>query len=303
MMGKPIVVVGSINADYVVRVARRPDPGETVADAVFEMHPGGKGANQAVAVALAGGEGSLVARVGDDGIGMTRIAELRAMGVGTDQILVTPGAGTGAAFITVTADGQNSIIVAPGANARLSPADLDSASDALAKASLLVLQLEVPIDAVSRAVELVAPSTIVVMNFSPASELPGVLMRRVDVLVANEGEAAWLSGDEVSSPQEALRAAKNIRELGIEVVVVTLGPAGAVVVGDDLAVHVPAPKVDVVDTTGAGDAFVGALAVSLALSLDLSEAVEMAVMAGSMTTQRVGAQPLMPRRFGHEPVS
>jgi ribokinase len=289
-----VVVVGSVNADYVVRVAHRPEPGETVGDCVFEVHGGGKGANQALAAVRSGAAVSLVAHVGDDEDGRRRALDLLAEGVDTGQVGVVSGTRTGVAFITVTPDGENSIAAAPGANATLLPTDIDDAVELLRRAAVLVVQLELPLQTVARALELVPAATTVVLNYSPAQELQSRTLRRVSVLVANEGEASALSGLHVSSPDEALRAARRIRAMGPRAVVVTLGAAGAVAVAPDLEVEVPAPKVRVVDTTGAGDALVGALAARLAAGADIEQAVEFGVAVGSATTEQMGALPCVP---------
>lgn len=286
-----VVVIGSINADYIVRVARRPDPGETVSDGVLEVHPGGKGANQAVAVARCGARVKLVARVGDDRIGATRLAELHAEGVDAGSVRVTADTATGAAFITVTPDGQNAITVAPGANSALTSQDIDAEAEILQDVDVLVAQLEVPIETVMHAVGIAGPDVTVVLNCAPFQRLPGALLSRLDVLVANEIEGAALCGWPVDSVDDALRAAREIRQLGPSAVVLTLGAAGAVVVGPDCETSVATPAADVVDTTGAGDAFVGALAACLTTGMHLEPATRFAVAVGSATTETVGALP------------
>jgi ribokinase len=292
-----VVVVGSVNTDYVMRVSRRPKPGETVTDAVLEVHGGGKGANQALAAVKCGAEVVLVARVGSDSMGRARVEELAGGGVRTTKVLVTPGVVSGVAVITLTPDGENEIIVAPGANARLAPADIEDASEQLVEAAVVLVQFEVPMEAVVRSVELAGHGTRVIVNCAPFRPMPPALLRRADIVVANELEAAQLSGLAVTSPQDALAAAEGVLRLGPRAAVVTLGGQGAVAASDGLSVHVPAPATNVVDTTGAGDAFAGALAARLAAGRDLLEAVHFAVAIGSATTEHVGAAAVVPHRW------
>ena len=287
-------MVGSANTDYVLRVERRPRPGETVADAVLEVHGGGKGANQALAAAKCGAAVELVARVGDDPMGRARLEELANQGVGTAMVTLTPGVASGVAVITLTPDGENDIVVAPGANARLSATDIDRAGDVLGRAAVVVAQFEVPMEAVVRAAQLAGKSTRVVVNCAPFRPVPPAVLSRADVVVVNEVEASQFSGGPVSSPAAALDAAHGVLQLGPRAVVVTLGARGAVVVTEETSVEVPAPRTKVVDTTGAGDAFAGALAAMLASGLELPKAVELGVMVGSATTERVGAAAVVP---------
>jgi ribokinase len=301
-----VVVVGSVNTDYVMRVARRPRPGETVTDAVLEVHGGGKGANQALAAAKCGARVELLSRVGDDLMGKARLEQLTKEGVGTAQVLVTAGVASGVAVITLTPDGENDIIVAPGAYARLSPADMEGASEHIGRATVLLAQFEVPMETVTRAVQLASDGAQVVINCAPFRPVPPAVLKRADVVVVNELEAAQLSGTPVSSPEDALAAAPRVLSLGPRAVVVTMGAQGAVVVSEDLSAHIPAPATNAIDTTGAGDAFAGALAATLATGGTLLEAVTLGVVVGSATTEQVGAAAVVPpqvRRWwsGEEP--
>ena len=290
-----VFVVGSINQDYVLSVERRPDPGETLSGANLALHPGGKGANQAVAAALLGARVALLGRVGDDPAGASLLAELARRGVDTAAVGTTDQAATGAAFITVTPDGENAIVVAPGANHRLAPGDVDAVAGAIRSAAVLVLQLEVPLEVVGRAVEVAAGApTRVVLNLAPASPVPGALLAGVDVLVVNEHEASFLLGEEVDGVGAATRAAEDLRGRGPAAVTVTLGAAGAVLAGPGGSRHVPAPRATVVDTTGAGDAFVGALAAELAAGTPLGDAVASGVRAGTAAVEAKGAQSSFP---------
>jgi ribokinase len=289
-----VVVVGSVNTDYVMRVERRPHPGETVGGALLEVHGGGKGANQALAAAICGAEVELVARVGADAMGNARLAELNAAGVGTGRVLVTPGWASGVAMITLTPDGENEIIVAPGANGLLVQEDIDKVADLLTAADVLLAQLEVPVATVARSVQIVGARAQVVLNCAPFHPLPEELAGRVDVLVANELEAAALACRSVGGVDDAIEVGDDLRRLGPTAVVVTLGAQGAVVVGPGLAEHVAVPATKVVDTTGAGDAFAGALAARMAAGEPLVGAVEFGVAVGSATTERMGAAATVP---------
>jgi ribokinase len=291
-----IVVVGSINQDYLLRVDHRPGPGETVGNATLVVSGGGKGANQAVAAAAYGVATALVARLGDDPSAETLARELAAAGVDLRWMKSTPGTESGAAFITVTPDGENQIVVAPGANARLGAPDIAAAAEVIAQARVLLLQLEIRLDTVEAAVTQAGPSTSVVLNAAPASPLPSAIRRRVDVLVVNQHEAATLLG---TTEPDAWAASEALRADGTHTVIVTAGAAGATTATAGRTWHQPAPPAQVVDTTGAGDAFVGALAARLAATTGrppdyptLHEAVAEAVRAASRSVGRVGARTL-----------
>jgi ribokinase len=290
------VVVGSINRDYVIESSRRPLPGETVIGARFSVLPGGKGANQAVALALLGMSVHLVARVGDDAAGRDVVESLRRANVEVDDVIVSPSTPTGAAFVTVTPEGENSILVASGANWLLDEHDLRARGALLERARLVLLQLEVPNGAVSAAVGLVGPETLVVLNAAPYRALDPDVLRRVDVLVVNDVEAQQLLGKHTD-----LEDAAAFVGLGPRATVVTFGPAGVLALVDGHGrFRVPAPQRDVVDTTGAGDAFVGALSAWLArehvgrrddLTAPLSRALHAAAVAAAHSVQQFGAQP------------
>ena len=290
-----VFVVGSINQDFVLKVERRPKPGETVTDAVLSTHNGGKGANQAAAAALLGGSVALLGRVGDDGFGGPLVRALEEKGVDTALIEEVPHSSTGTAFITVTEDGENSITVAPGANRRLTPEDVDAARGSIAGAAVLVAQMEVPRECVARAVEVAGEvGTRAILNLAPPFNVPRAVLEGLDPLVVNEHEAAFLLGESAEGLEAALTAAPRLLALGPKSAVVTVGADGAVfAVGIDVG-HVPAPEADVVDTTGAGDAFVGALALWLARGASLEHAVSYAVRAGSAAVTREGAQGALP---------
>lgn len=290
-----VFVIGSINQDFVLKVERRPEPGETVTDAALSTHNGGKGANQAAAAALLGASVKFLGRVGDDEFGAPLLRALREKGVETSLTKAASGAQTGAAFITVTPDGENAIVVAPGANRRLTPEDVDAAAGDIREARVLVAQMEIPAESVLRAAEISTEAgTRVVLNLAPPRAVPTVLLKMLDPLVVNEHEAALVLGRKVEGEEGARAAAPDLLARGPRSVVVTLGAEGALVADGETVAHVPAPQVEVVDTTGAGDAFVGALAARLALGDPLPEAAAYAARAGAAAVTREGAQGALP---------
>jgi ribokinase len=290
-----VFVVGSINQDFVLSVERRPEPGETVTEAQLSRSNGGKGANQAAAAALLGASVTFLGRVGDDGLGEPLVEALADKGVDTSLIAASPDSSTGTAFITVTPDGENAITVAPGANRSLTAEDVDDASDAIADARVLVAQMEVPPEVVLRAVEVAArQGTRALVNLAPTTEVPRELLEKLDPLVVNEHEAAFLLHERVEDVEGALSAAPELLQLGPRSAVITLGREGAVFCDGGSTNHQSAPRVDVVDTTGAGDAFVGALAARLAQEFPLGEAVAYAVRAGAAAVTKKGAQGALP---------
>ncbi|HEV3464342.1 MAG TPA: ribokinase [Actinomycetota bacterium] len=285
-----VVVVGSLNLDLVVRVPRLPGPGETVAgDDVFR-NPGGKGANQAVAAARLGRRVAMVGRVGDDDAGRQLLASLEAASVDTAQVRALPGVPSGTALITVSEDGENQIVLSPGANARLTPGDVAAAGAALEAAAVTLLQLEVPLEAVAAAAK--AAAGMVVLTPAPVQPLPDGLLDQVDVLVPNRVELAQLTGQPV--PETVASAVALAGRLAARAVVVTLGADGALVVEDGQASHVPAVPVKAVDTTAAGDAFCGGLADALAAGATLQDAARMAVRVAAAACLRPGAQASLP---------
>lgn len=290
-----VFVMGSINQDFVLKVERRARPGETVTDAALSTHNGGKGANQAAAAALLGAPVALLGRVGDDGFGGPLAEALREKGVDTFLVEEASNSSTGTAFITVTPDGENAITVAPGANRRLTVGDVDAAAGAIGAARVLVAQMEIPIEAVIRGVEISRDAgTRPLVNLAPWRDVPPELLQGLDPLVVNEHEAALLLDDEVEGAPGALSAAPKLLSLGPRSAVVTLGSEGAVFAEAGTADHVAAPKTEVVDTTGAGDAFVGALAVQLARRIPLGEAVAYACRAAAVAVTKEGAQGALP---------
>ena len=296
-MAAHITVVGSLNMDLIARTPRFPQPGETIIGSDFHTVPGGKGANQAVAAARLGAQVSMVGRVGRDGFAESLLNNLVAAGVDHAFVIQDPEAATGVALIAVDDAGQNSIIVASGANVRLSPTDVDGAEAAIAGADALLLQLESPLETVTRAAKAAhAHGVPVILNPAPARSLPDALLALVDVLIPNESETALLTGLPVGDPAEAEAAATALRGLGVGTVILTLGERGALLAREDGAEYFPAFEVTPVDTTAAGDAFVGGFAVALGEGRSLAEAVQWGNGAGALATTRLGAQPSLPTR-------
>jgi ribokinase len=287
-----VFVVGSINQDFVLAVERRPEPGETVTDAEIALLPGGKGANAAVAAARLGAKVSMLGRVGEDAFGGELKRNLRKNRVDAEYVRTTPDAPTGSAFITVTPDGENAIVVSPGANRSFGPDEVEEAAQTLRETGILVAQLEVPAEAVERAASIATESGgRFVFNLAPAREVPQSLLRLPDPLVVNEHEARFLLDDDARDPEVL---AEKLLDLGPASAVVTLGASGAALASGGTTRRFPAPKIEAVDTTGAGDAFVGALAAKLAGGATLEEAVPYAVLAGAAAVAREGAQGALP---------
>ena len=295
-----IVVVGSSNTDFVVQVPHLPAVGQTVTDGRFSQVFGGKGANQAVAAARCGGAVTFVACVGDDAFGRQMRANFEVDGIDTSHLVVSPDQPSGAAAILFDAQGRNCIAVAPGANFALTPAHVDAAAGAIRAAAGVVLQMEVPAEASRRALQLAADAGVpVLLNYAPADAAVLELSSAVATLVVNENEAAELLGVPAVpgvSAETAARAAADLAARGPGMVVVTLGGAGCVAHGGGRTWTLPAPKVDVVDTTAAGDTFCGALAVALAEGREVEDALRFATCAGSLATTKSGAQPSIPVR-------
>ena len=292
----PIVVAGGINLDLVVRAPRLPRPGETVHGYDYVQAPGGKGGNQAAAVARLGGNARLLALVGDDEHGRELVAGLAADGIDGRWVQTVPGGKSGLALIAVADDGENSIIVAPGANARADATTVREAAGAFAGARVVVGNLEWPHAAISAVLAQAPDGAIRLLNAAPAYREVLTLLDGVDWLAVNEHEAQTLSGKAVTDPVSAADAGTELRRLGVRNVVVTLGAAGAVVVSEHQTLHQPAPQVKVVDTTAAGDAFTGALAVALAEGRMADEVLRFAIAAGSLACTVLGARPSLPRR-------
>ena len=292
-----ICVLGSVNQDYVLSVTRHPAPGETLLGTELQLLSGGKGANQALLPARFGARVQLIACVGTDPAGDELIDSLQLANVDTAYVTRIAGVRSGLAFITLAVDGENSIIVMPGANAHCDATTVDAARDAITSCDVLVVQLEIPVSAVERAAALLAarPGTRVILNASPPRPLSPELLSRVDVLVVNEHEAAAICGQPTTTGLDgAAESVIALLALGPAGAVVTCGAAGAVCGqtrdGEAVVTHVAAPHVQPLDTTGAGDAFTGALAYELADGRSFLDAIRFAVAVGAASTRVAGAQ-------------
>lgn len=292
-MSVDIAVVGSCNLDFVVGVESIPQVGETVLGGDLVQIPGGKGANQAVAAARLGRRVAMIGRIGDDGSGAVLRQALDTDGVDTAALLTTPGVPSGVALIAVQEDGDNAIVVSPGANGRVSPADV--AVTAVEQATVVLCQAEIPLDAVVEALRVAEGITVWNPAPAPTDGVPLELLDSVDIVIPNETELATLAGHD--GPVDDLELVAELAgRLPCAAVVVTLGSRGALVVSGDDAVHVPAPVVDPVDTTAAGDSFCAAIADQLVEGVDLVTAATFAVRVGAATTLVAGAQSSLPTR-------
>jgi len=293
-------VVGALHQDLVVRAPRFPKPGETVLGEDFAVYVGGKGANQAVAASRLGARVAMVGAVGDDEWGRALRAALAAEGIDLEEVRSVPRTHTGVGVITVVPGGENSIVVAPGADHTLTPESVEEASGAISDADVLLVQGELLPATTFRAMELARnANTMIVFNAAPAVALPDGFLRLVDVLVANRGEAAGLMADgsgESSDEIGPAGLARRLTCLGPERVVLTLGPEGALHFNGQTLEHAESFAVEAVDSTGAGDAFVAGLAVSRSEGARLKDSVRFACAAGALTTTRPGAIPALPSR-------
>jgi ribokinase len=292
-----ILVVGSSNTDMVVMSERIPGPGETILGGSFFMNPGGKGANQAVAAARAGGKVVFVCRVGDDVFGSQAVQNFKESGIDTSYITIDKVLASGVALITVDRHGENSIAVASGANGALKPSDIDIAKGALIGASVVLTQLETPLDTVAHIAELAtANKKTFILNPAPAASLPKSVLEKVDIITPNEHEAELLTDLNINDLNSASAAAVALRSKGPRTVIITMGIEGLLMLHDGIEHHIPAVKVKAVDTTAAGDVFNGALAVALAEKQSMLEAVNFANRAAAISVTRKGAQASAPYR-------
>jgi ribokinase len=296
-MNRRVVVLGSVNADLVLRCAQLPLPGQTVSGRDFQTLPGGKGANQAVAAARLGASVSFIGCVGDDEFGRNARQILASEGIDTQHLHTVTDASTGVAMILVDDSGQNSIALAAGANAALRIAHVEAAKATIQGAGLLICQLECPLPVVQHGIALAhAAGVPVLLNPAPMQVLPAALLALVDTLVPNETEAAALLNLPPGAAFDAAAAAARLRELGPRTVIVTLGSNGVQLASDDINAHWAAPVVQAVDTTGAGDTFIGAYAAAWCDGASVSAAIEYAQRAAAISVTKVGAIAAMPRR-------
>jgi len=283
--------------DMVVKAGHIPIPGETVLGGTFFMNPGGKGANQAVAVSRLGGSVAFLSKVGDDIFGKQSIEHLQQEGISIVGVLTDDKSATGVALITVDDHGENSIVVAPGANAQLRPHEVEKTITDLNDAGIMLIQLEIPMDTVKKAAETAARNNIkVILNPAPANSEVTEIFPFIDIITPNATEAEMLTGITVDSIETAELAAAELHKKGIKEVVITIGSQGALVHENGKSTHVPGRVVETVDTTAAGDAFNGALAVHLSEGKTLLQSVEFACAVAAITVTRLGAQAAMPYR-------
>jgi ribokinase len=293
-----ICVVGSINIDLVARGTRFPTVGETLIGTHFMTAPGGKGANQAVAASRLGAQVSMVGRVGTDHFAAQLIENLQKNQVNTTHIICTPQLNSGVALIMVDQDGQNTIMVVPGANMLLSPDDVHNAGEIITSADILLLQLESPIETVIEAARMAHEHKVkVILNPAPVMPVPASLWPYIDILIPNEHEAQILAGM-VNIPQvDPSRVIDRLTKLGPGIIILTLGSKGALMNYAGESETVPAFVVEPIDTTAAGDAFIGGFSVAIAEGLHLKDAVRWANACGALATTKMGAQPSLPNRL------
>ena len=295
---KKILVVGSANTDLVISADHFPLPGETMFGHGFMTNHGGKGANQAVASARLGGDTVFIGKVGDDQFGHSTVEMLRAEGIDVSALGVSADAPSGVAIITtLTTTGENSIVLDAGANAQLSAADVQQAESLFSEASIVLMQLETPVEALVEAAALGKKyGAYVVLNPAPAPKepLPQSLLQNVDLLIPNETEASYISGVEVKGEADIPQAMDEIQKLGVKDVIITVGSKGVCARLDGKLIQVPAFKVKAVDTTAAGDTFCGALCVALSEGKSLPDAILFGNKAASISVTRRGAQMSMP---------
>lgn len=299
---KGILVAGSSNTDMIIRLTRLPRPGETLLGGAFSTAGGGKGANQALAAARAGGDVAFIGCLGTDVLGDRAMADLAAAGIDTTACRRDDSAPSGVAQILVADDGENCIAVAPGTNALLSPGDMARAEPLLVDAAVMLLQLETPLETVQAGLEAGrGHGCYTVLNPAPACDLPPALPGLVDLMTPNETEAEYLTGMKVSDNGSAERTAQALHDKGVRDVIITRGSEGVTLSrqtadGVIMARHFPAFPVTAIDTTAAGDVFNGCLTARLAVGSDLAEAIPFAQAASALAVQRTGAQSSIPYR-------
>ena len=291
---KNICVIGSLNMDLVVNVDTMPKPGQTIIGSNFKEVPGGKGANQAVAMARLNGNVSMIGKVGEDGFGQTLINSLKNDKVDTTYIKTTNGA-TGVALITVDKNAQNSIVVSPGANFEVKEEDIDNTIKAIENSDIVVLQLETPLNtikyALNKAKEL---NKYTILNPAPAVKLDDEIIKNVDLLTPNETELEIISGVSIETEEDIQKAAQIMIEKGVKELIVTLGSKGSLYINKEKSMFKKAYKVEAVDTTAAGDSYTGALAVALSQDKSIEDAMDFASKVGALSVLKEGAQSSLP---------
>ena len=295
---KRVCVIGSLSCDLVMQVPRRPEKGETIIGTSFNMFVGGKGNNQALAAARCGANVSFVGKVGKDNFGDKIEEKLKDNGIDCRFLFRDPEVGTGIADILVDADGDNSISIAPQANGRLTPADIDQARDVLALSKYVLLQLEIPLPTVIHAAKLAKQLKLtVILNPAPAPAegLPDELLALVDIIAPNQTEAEILTGIKVVDIPSGIAAAKALQAKGLKQVIITMGEMGALLIDENSIAHMtPSFEVQVKDTTAAGDAFCGSFLAALARGETLTNTMIYACAAGALATTKLGAEPSLP---------
>jgi ribokinase len=291
---KKILVIGSSNTDLITSVERFPNAGETISGKSFMQAMGGKGANQAVAARRLGGKVKFVTCVGNDANGRNMLAYFKDEGLDVSSALVVDHASTGTAVILVNDEGENCIVVTPGANHELLPDHIRELEEEISKASMVVLQMEIPFETVEQAVDTAAKHRVpVLLNVAPACEVPLSILKKVEILVVNETEIEKVSGESVASLGEE-GVINSLLSMGARTVILTLGKKGCIVKNASLCKYLTAFDVEAVDTTAAGDTFCGALVAGLGKGNDLVEAVRFATAASAICVTRMGAQPSIP---------
>ncbi|MHA4896028.1 ribokinase [Pedobacter sp. PWIIR3] len=292
-----IIIVGSMNMDMVVRTNHIPKPGETIMGTDFLMNPGGKGANQAVAVARLSGKAKFIGKIGNDLFGRQAAQLFREEGVDTTGLHSDPSLPSGIALITVDKHGENSIVVAPGANSSLEITEVEEQINDTPEAQVMLVQLEIPLTTVAHAISVSkARGLKIILNPAPAQTLSDEFLGNIDIITPNETEAELLTGVKVVDMDSAKEAARSLGRKGITTVIITLGQRGALLYQDEKFHHIHTPKTNALDTTAAGDVFNGALAVAITEGKEMPAAVEFACRAASISVTRLGAQSSIPYR-------
>lgn len=291
---KNICVIGSLNMDLVVNVDKMPKPGQTIIGSNFKEVPGGKGANQAVAMARLNGNVSMIGKVGEDGFGQTLINSLKNDKVDTTYIKTTKGA-TGVALITVDNNAQNSIVVSPGANFEVKEEDIDNNIEAIKNSDIVVLQLETPLNTIKYALKKSKElNKYTILNPAPALKLDDEIIKNVDLLTPNETELEIISGVSIETEEDIQKAAQIMIEKGVKELIVTLGSKGSLYINKEKSIFKKAYKVEAVDTTAAGDSYTAALAVALSKDKNIKEAMDFASKVGALSVLKEGAQSSLP---------
>ncbi len=293
-----ITVIGSSNTDLVATVPRLPSPGETVMGIDFIIAPGGKGANQAVAIARIGGDVTFIAKIGTDDNGKRSLENFKKDGINTEFVFQTDEVPSGVALIFVDKNGENMLVPVPGANGRLLPDDIDKARSAIENADIIVLQLEIPLETVKHTIEIAHKANVpIVLNPAPGRKLEPDLIKMISYITPNETEAEILTDVKVIDYNTAEESGRKLLQFGAKTVIVTLGKRGAMVVTHNCSQLVSAYQVNAVDATAAGDAFTGGFAYAIATGKDIISSVKFGNAVAGLTVTKMGAQPSMPTKY------